>query len=129
MLKSAGLPLYRHLICAWLLAFQRLQDVQVPGQCGRSPRDRAKFGIDAFRYFLLREMHFGSDASFNERGLIRRINSDLANDLGNLFQPRAFHGRQVFPWQTGPCQKYRAEDQAVIDSVPGIAAQLYPAFQ
>ena len=43
-----------------------------------------KFGVDAYRYFLLREVPFGMDGSFSEEALIVRINSDLANDLGNL---------------------------------------------
>jgi methionyl-tRNA synthetase len=42
------------------------------------------YGQDAFRYFLLREVPFGLDGDFSENGLARRINSDLANDLGNL---------------------------------------------
>jgi methionyl-tRNA synthetase len=44
-----------------------------------------RYGIDALRYFLLRDMHFGSDGSFSEESLVGRINADLANDLGNLF--------------------------------------------
>ena len=43
-----------------------------------------KFGVDAYRYFLLREVSFGMDGSFSEDALIAKINSDLANDLGNL---------------------------------------------
>lgn len=43
-----------------------------------------KYGIDAFRYFLFREVPFGLDGDFSEDALIRRINTDLANDLGNL---------------------------------------------
>lgn len=43
-----------------------------------------KYGLDAIRYFLLREVPFGSDGSFSNETLINRINSDLANDLGNL---------------------------------------------
>jgi len=43
-----------------------------------------RFGVDAYRYFLLREVAFGMDGSFSEDALIARINSDLANDLGNL---------------------------------------------
>ncbi|WP_281745807.1 methionine--tRNA ligase [Thermanaerovibrio acidaminovorans] len=42
------------------------------------------YGPDPFRYFLLREVPFGLDGDFSERGLVQRINSDLANDLGNL---------------------------------------------
>jgi len=43
-----------------------------------------KYGSDAIRYFLLREVPFGSDGVFNNEALINRINSDLANDIGNL---------------------------------------------
>ncbi|MBR2223765.1 MAG: methionine--tRNA ligase subunit beta, partial [Christensenellaceae bacterium] len=43
-----------------------------------------RYGVDALRYFLLREMPLGSDANFSNELLIKRINSDLANDLGNL---------------------------------------------
>jgi len=43
-----------------------------------------KYGVDSIRYFLLREVPFGSDGNFSNEALISRINSDLANDLGNL---------------------------------------------
>lgn len=43
-----------------------------------------RYGVDAIRYFLLREIPFGSDGVFTNEALIHRINSDLANDLGNL---------------------------------------------
>ena len=42
------------------------------------------YGTDAFRYFLMREVPFGNDGDFSELALVSRINSDLANDLGNL---------------------------------------------
>lgn len=43
-----------------------------------------KYGVDAIRYFLLREVPFGSDGVYSEEALVNRMNSDLANDLGNL---------------------------------------------
>ncbi len=43
-----------------------------------------KFGIDAYRYFLLRDVSFGQDGNFSEEAIIKRFNDDLANDLGNL---------------------------------------------
>lgn len=43
-----------------------------------------KYGIDAFRYFVLREVPFGSDGDYSRKAMVQRINSDLANDLGNL---------------------------------------------
>ena len=43
-----------------------------------------KFGIDVYRYFLLRDVPFGLDGNFSEAAIIKRFNGDLANDLGNL---------------------------------------------
>jgi len=43
------------------------------------------YGVDAVRYFLMREVSFGMDGDFSHSAMIHRINSDLANDLGNLF--------------------------------------------
>ncbi|MDO9351623.1 MAG: class I tRNA ligase family protein, partial [Deltaproteobacteria bacterium] len=43
------------------------------------------YGVDAVRYFLMREVSFGMDGDFSHSAMVHRINSDLANDLGNLF--------------------------------------------
>jgi methionyl-tRNA synthetase len=43
------------------------------------------YGVDAVRYFLMREVPFGTDGDFSHEAMVHRINSDLANDLGNLF--------------------------------------------
>lgn len=85
MLKSAGLPVYRHLDVHgyWLV-----RDTKMSKSLGNviDPLEmRDHFGLDAFRYFLLKDMHFGSDSSFSEEAIVTRINADLANDLGNLF--------------------------------------------
>lgn len=45
-----------------------------------------QYGVDAVRYFMLRELPFGSDGDFSHRAMVNRINSDLANDFGNLAQ-------------------------------------------
>ncbi|MCX5697772.1 MAG: methionine--tRNA ligase [Candidatus Omnitrophica bacterium] len=50
-----------------------------------SPLEMAdKYGVDTYRYFLLRDVPFGLDGNFSEDAIIRRFNADLANDLGNL---------------------------------------------
>ncbi len=50
-----------------------------------NPEEEAeKYGLDAFRYYLMREATFGQDADYSKKAMIQRINSDLANDLGNL---------------------------------------------
>jgi len=43
-----------------------------------------KYGVDAYRYFLLRDVSFGLDGNFSEESIVKRYNGDLANDLGNL---------------------------------------------
>ena len=85
MLASAGLPLFRHLNVHgyWLV-----RDTKMSKSIGNviKPLEISdRYGLDSFRYFLLRDMHFGNDASFSEDSLIGRLNADLANDLGNLF--------------------------------------------
>ncbi|MEX2535944.1 MAG: methionine--tRNA ligase [Trueperaceae bacterium] len=84
MLKAAGLPLYRHLNVHgyWLTDQGKMSKSK--GNVVRPLDLKDKYGNDAFRYFLLRDMTFGLDATFSEVALAERVNSDLANDLGNL---------------------------------------------
>lgn len=84
ILWAAEIPLYRHLHVhgywkvEWGKMSKSLGNVVRPGDLTQ------KYGLDAFRYFLLREMVFGLDASFSEEALVSRLNAELANDLGNL---------------------------------------------
>jgi methionyl-tRNA synthetase len=85
MIKAAGLPLYRHLNVHGYWNTDEGKMSKSRGTVVR-PLDLVPiYGLDAFRYFVLREMVFGLDSSFSEDALVQRINADLANDLGNLF--------------------------------------------
>ncbi|MFQ5880930.1 MAG: methionine--tRNA ligase [Candidatus Methylomirabilales bacterium] len=84
MLWAAEIPLYRHL---HVHGYWRVEWGKMSKSLGNviRPLDLTqKYGRDVLRYFLLREMVFGLDASFSEEALVGRLNSDLANDLGNL---------------------------------------------
>jgi len=84
MLKAAGIPLYRRLNVHgyWSLGGSKMS--KSIGNVVEAFQLTDTYGHDAFRYFLLREMNFGLDASFSEEALVDRLNADLANDLGNL---------------------------------------------
>jgi methionyl-tRNA synthetase len=83
-LMAAGLPLPRHVMSHgwWLMDGAKMSKSK--GNVVRPQGYIERFGLDAFRYFVFREMVFGSDASFTDEAFLTRYNADLANDLGNL---------------------------------------------
>ena len=84
-LMSAGLPLPQKVFAHgwWTVEGQKMSkslgNVVDPNQLAK------EYGVDPIRYFLLREIPFGADGDFSRSAMVHRINSDLANDLGNLF--------------------------------------------
>lgn len=85
MLKAAGIPLFKHLNVHGFWNVEQSKMSKSLGNVIEPLQMKNVYGLDAFRYFLMREMVFGLDSNFNEEALVQRINSDLANDLGNLF--------------------------------------------
>ena len=85
MLKAAGIDLYQSLN---VHGFWNVSGSKMSKSIGNVTDPVAvtdTYGVDTFRYFLMREMVFGLDANFTEDAIVQRINADLANDLGNLF--------------------------------------------
>jgi methionyl-tRNA synthetase len=85
MLKAAGIPIYQRLNVHGYWNVDQSKMSKSIGNVVEPLALKNIYGLDAFRYFLLRDMVFGLDSSFSEEALVQRINSDLANDLGNLF--------------------------------------------
>lgn len=84
MLHAAGLPLPKSLLVhGWWLRGGRKESKS--SGVALNPLDLAeKYGADAFRYYVIREMNVGQDSEFTEDGFVQRYTGDLGNDLGNL---------------------------------------------
>lgn len=91
-----------------------------------------KYGLDAIRYFLLREVPFGSDGVFSNEALINRINADLANDLGNLVSrtvamiEKYFGGVIPADLEDG---EFDEDLKKAVNEVPGKVDELMDKFQ
>ena len=120
-LMAAGEPLPKTIFAHgwWLFEQQKMSksrgNIQLPQPIARV------LGVDALRYFLLREMVFGQDGNFSREALINRYNSDLANGLGNLASrtltmiDRYFAGEVPAPTGTKTPRDETVEARAVRD--------------
>lgn len=120
MLMALDLPLPRQVFGhGWLV----VDGKKISKSLGnyKDPREYIdKYGVDAVRYFVLREVPFGNDGSFSEESLVQRINSDLANNLGNLVQRTISMGNKYFDSQISNKKERDPIDQKFIDSINSI---------
>jgi methionyl-tRNA synthetase len=114
-LMAAGLPLPQKVFAHgwWTVEGQKmsksLQNVVEPNML------IDKYGVDAVRYFLLREVPFGLDGDFSQSALVNRINSDLANDLGNLLNRSTAMINKYFDGRLPRCSQLSAVDTAYME--------------
>lgn len=128
MLKAAGFPPPKSLIAHGWWTIDAAKMSKSKGNVVKPLELMDKYGVDAFRYFLVRDMTLGLDSNFSEKALIERLNSDLANDFGNLLNrthklvARYFNGVIPPATEAGPLE---AELQALGErTIAGVKAHV-----
>jgi methionyl-tRNA synthetase len=129
-LMAAKLPLPKGITAHGWLLFEENKMSKSRGNIVRAETIVDVLGIDALRYFLLREIVFGQDGSFSFDALVQRYNADLANGLGNLASrtltmiTRYFKAEVPYPSQTART----AADAAVADAAKSAIAEYGSLF-
>ncbi len=129
-LMAAGLPLPKGIVAHGWLLFEESKMSKSRGNIVRTETIVDVLGIDALRYFLLREIVFGQDGSFSFDALVQRYNADLANGLGNLASRtltminRYFKGEVPYPSQTGRTRP----DEAIAETARKTIAEFGSLF-
>jgi methionyl-tRNA synthetase len=129
MLMAAGIPLYKALR---VHGYWTVGEAKMSKSLGNvvDPLDIAqRYGVGAFRYFLLSEMSFGQDASFTEEALVQRYNADLANDLGNLFSRTLAMTHKYCGGRVPECGELGDGDREVLSVGQTALAQFQAHFQ
>lgn len=128
-LWSAGLEIPRRVFAHGFLLVDGAKMSKSVGNVLDPAQLVDSFGVDPLRFFLLREVTFGQDGSYSAEAIISRINSDLANDLGNLAQrslsmvAKNCEGRVPTPGD------FTAEDQAILRTVDDLYAAVREDFE
>jgi len=127
-LMSAGIPLPRRVFAHGFLYNRGEKMSKSIGNVVDPVALVESFGVDQVRYFLLREVPFGQDGSYSEDAIISRINSDLANELGNLAQRSLSMVAKNLDGVVPEPGEFSAEDSALLELADGLLARVRAAF-
>ncbi len=119
-LMSAGLPLPKRVFAHGFLLNKGEKMSKSLGNVVDPFNLASHFGTDQFRYFLLREVSFGHDGSYSEEAIATRINSDLANGIGNLASRSLSMIHKNCDGKIPECGALTAEDEAMLAHVDGL---------
>lgn len=132
MLHALGLPLPRQVFGHGWLLFGSDKMSKSKGNVEYSQPIVARYGADALRYYLMREMPFGADGNYTNEALLNRINSDLANDLGNLVSRTVAMIEKYFDAVVPAPEAFDGLDRELIDkllSLPALVEKQMDALQ
>jgi methionyl-tRNA synthetase len=94
-----------------------------------SPKELVdRYGVDAIRYFMLRELPFGNDGDLSHQAIIRRINADLANGLGNLAQRVLSMVQHYCDGRVPSPSTFHSDDEKLLALARGQLARLRPHY-
>ncbi len=117
MLKAMEVPMYKKLLVHGYWLVDKLKMSKSIGNIVDPVELAKRFGKDQLRYFLLREMAFGYDSEFSLEAFITRINSDLANDYGNLIYRTLTLVTKQMKGKVPHLGKLQSEDKELLASV------------
>ena len=120
MLHALGLPLPKQVFGHGWLVIDGGKMSKSKGNVVDPVRLCKRYSSDAVRYFLMREMPFGADGEFTNEALVKRINSDLANDLGNLVSRSVAMVEKYFGGVIPATDEYTDLDRELIAEAEGL---------
>ena len=120
MLHALGLPLPKQVFGHGWLVIDGGKMSKSKGNVVDPVRLCERYSSDAVRYFLMREMPFGADGEFTNEALVKRINSDLANDLGNLVSRSVAMVEKYFGGVIPATDEYTDLDRELIAEAEGL---------
>ncbi|MCA4132101.1 methionine--tRNA ligase [Arthrobacter sp. M4] len=128
-LMSAGLDLPKRVM---IHGFLTNNGVKMSKSLGNvvAPRDFVdQYGLDQVRFFFLREVPFGADGSYNHEAIVSRMNSDLANNFGNLAQRSLSMVAKNCEGEVPVPGEFSAEDKALLDQAGALLDTARAAFE